>query len=146
MSLSWSPVEQRELDHQDQIEKGLGICCLWERRYICIYSLAPILIGQGLLHQVFTPLHLLVGTCSRKDKCAFQVQPARRWKARNASSWERTLPGTPARTDWVNRSWNEQEDKVSVKWVKKESNSFYRKMITAQGLEEKHLMKDDRPH
>lgn len=41
MSLSWSPAEQGELDHQDQIEKGLRICCLWWRRCMCIYPLAP---------------------------------------------------------------------------------------------------------
>ena len=62
------------------------------------------------------------------------------------TSWEQVLPGTPARIDWVNRSWNEQEDQVSVKWVEQESSLFHRKMITAQGLEEKHLMKDDLPH
>ena len=62
------------------------------------------------------------------------------------TSWEQVPPGTTARVDWVNRSWNEQEDQVSVKWVKKESNSFHREMIMAQGLEEEHLMKEDLPH
>lgn len=50
-----------------------------------IHRLAPILIGQDLLHGVFTPSPLPVGTCLRK-KCNLQVSHARWQKARDACS------------------------------------------------------------
>jgi len=96
--------------------------------------------SQRVGHDWATSLHLeRISVLSR-----FNLQGD--GKQEMPTSWEQVLPGIPARIDWVNRSWNEQEDQLSVKWVEQESSSFHRKMITAQGLEEKHLMKDDLPH
>lgn len=146
MSLSWSPAEQGELDHQDQTEKGLRICCLWWRRCMCIYPLAPTwLVRVCSIRSSLPYTYWLAPPLERIGAlCRFSLEGD--GKQEMPTSWEQVPPGTTTRIDWVNRSWNEQEDQVSVKWVKKESNPFHRETTMAQGLEEKHLMKEDLPH